>query len=515
MTDQGRMTLDNTSMERFFHYTSGRWLWDEEQQLRDRYKAFDVSQLQTLTAHAVGSGSCESISKLAEGGFNKVFRLKMNDGKSVLARIPNLNAGPAFYATASEVATMEFIPVPRIIGWSATSNNPVGSEYIFMEEATGIQLATQWDDLDPEAKLAIMREVVAIETKMLSVSFSHYGSIYFASDAIDGAVPAQITSVVSNDIKEQVSKKFTIGPTVQRDFWKKERSTMNISRGPWSSPTEYASNVGWREVERIKKYAISKTPDDIMMVSLAQNNPQAHLKLLEKYLSIVPCLIDIDPALNRSTLWHSDLHSSNIFVENHRITAVIDWQSSWTGPLFLQAQPSPLVDYQGGILLNRPDNFDDLDTEQQVQIKRQIFKSTLFQLYLMETEKQNSLLAKAFHLDHGKTRCLAVELAGNTWDDEIVSFRESLIQIERHWQELTTRGDCPYHFTEEELRSHMVDAEGWNEVQDFFDSIDGLVKRDGWTHHETFEAASNFFADLRKLGLKRMKGKERDLRPTD
>ena len=38
-----------------------------------------------------------------------MFRLLMHDGKSVLARIPNPNAGPSFYTTASEVATMEFV----------------------------------------------------------------------------------------------------------------------------------------------------------------------------------------------------------------------------------------------------------------------------------------------------------------------------------------------------------------------------------------------------------------------
>lgn len=126
------------------------------------------------------------------------------------------------------------------------------------------------------------------------------------------------------------------------------------------------------------------------------------------------------------------VHSSNFFAENNKITAVIDWQGSWAGPLFLQAQPSPLIDYQGSILLKPPGNFDDLHPERQAQIKRQIFKSTLFQLYLMETEKRNPLLARAFHLDHGKTRRLPVELAGNPWDDEIVLFRESLINVERY-----------------------------------------------------------------------------------
>ncbi|KAF9894411.1 Phosphotransferase enzyme [Aspergillus nanangensis] len=516
-TYKGKMTSHDPLVEQLFRYTSGRWLWDEEQQVQDRYKAFNVPQLQNLAAQATGSNGCDSITKLAEGGFNKVFRLNMNDGKTILARIPNPNAGPSFYTTASEVATMEFardvlqIPVPRILGWSASPDNPVGSEYIFMEEATGTQLAIQWDGLNPDAKLAIMREVVAIETKLLSVSFSHYGSIYFASDAVDGAVPAQITSVAPSELKELVSKKYTIGPTVVRDFWKKERSVMNISRGPWSIPEEYASSIGWRELEWIKAYAVPKAADDSILVSTAQNNPQEHLRLLEKYLSIVPCLMDVDPLLSQPTLWHGDLHSSNFFVEKNIVTAVIDWQGSWAGPLFLQAEPSPLVDYQGSVLLKRPDNFDRLDPEKQVQIKRQIFKSTLFQLYLMETEKCNPLLAKAFHLDHGKTRRLAFELAGNTWDDEIVSFRESLINVERHWKELCHQGDCPYHFTEEELKSHAADADGWNEVQDFFDSIDGLVKRDGWTHPETFDAAFNFFSHLRKLGLKGMKGEERDV----
>ena len=99
-----------SSHEDFFHYTSGRWLWNEEQQLRDRYRVFDPVALQRVAAESVGSNRCGvSMQKLAEGGYNKVFRLVMDDGKAVIARIPNPNAGPRFYTTASEVATMEFV----------------------------------------------------------------------------------------------------------------------------------------------------------------------------------------------------------------------------------------------------------------------------------------------------------------------------------------------------------------------------------------------------------------------
>lgn len=64
---------------------------------------------------------------------------------------------------------------------------------------------------------------------MLLVS---YGSIYFARDAVEGAVPAHVTGEISTQLKQHVSKTYTVGPTVDRQFWKRERATMDISRGP-------------------------------------------------------------------------------------------------------------------------------------------------------------------------------------------------------------------------------------------------------------------------------------------
>lgn len=142
--------------------------------------------------------------------------------------------------------------------------------------------------------------------------------------------------------------------------------------------------------------------------------------------------MEIDEPLTHSTLWHTDLHSANLFVKNGRVTAVIDWQGLWAGPLFLQSRPSPLVDYQGNMLLQRPDDFDGLEPDEQARVKLAISKSTLFQLYLLETATRNPSLAEVFHLDHGKTRCMPIEFAGNTWDEDIVPFRESLITVERY-----------------------------------------------------------------------------------
>ncbi|RAL14078.1 aminoglycoside phosphotransferase family protein [Aspergillus homomorphus CBS 101889] len=466
--------------EDFFRYTSGRWLWDEEQQMRARYKVFNVAELQKAAAKAPGSDRCDSMAKLAEGGYNKVFRLQMNDGKIVLARIPNPNAGPPFYTIVSEVAAVQLVPVPKVYDWSATANNPVGSEYIIMEEVAGTQLDQVWKELTPDSKLAIMKEIVSIELRLSSISFSQYvpllymGASNFANDSVEGPVLAEITSDVPAELKEVVAEKFTIG----------------------------SSLTG--------KFAKLKTIEDAPNASTAQRSPEAHIQFLRKFLDVAPYLVDVDKRFLRSFVWHGDLHSSNIFVDNNRIASVIDWQSVWAGPLFLQAKPSPLLDYSGEILLKRPANFDDLDDERKAEIKQQIFKSTLLQLYLIETEETNPDLAETFHLNHGKTRRLPLEYVGDTWDDDIVSFREALINFERHWAELGIKGDCPIHFTDAELRDHLRDSEGWNVVQDFFEKIDGLVQRDGWTSNETFDEAIRFFIDLRKTGLENAKGEKRE-----
>lgn len=106
---QGIPSSCNDEHKDFFRYTGGRWLWDEEKQLRERYKQFNVQELKRVAARSVMAEVCVSMTKLAEGGFNKVFRLLMNDGKAVIARLPNPKAGPSFRTTASEVATMDLV----------------------------------------------------------------------------------------------------------------------------------------------------------------------------------------------------------------------------------------------------------------------------------------------------------------------------------------------------------------------------------------------------------------------
>jgi hypothetical protein len=52
------------------------------------------------------------------------------------------------------------------------ADNPVQAEYIVMEEAPGISLADICDDMGIRTKDKIIRDLVSIEKKLLSVSFT-------------------------------------------------------------------------------------------------------------------------------------------------------------------------------------------------------------------------------------------------------------------------------------------------------------------------------------------------------
>jgi aminoglycoside phosphotransferase (APT) family kinase protein len=87
--------------------------------------------------------------KLDEGGFNRIFLITMLDGFQMIARIPYPVTEPKFYAIASEVATMAFLranglPVPKVYGYSPTSDNAAKTEYVFMEFIRGTKLTDVW-----------------------------------------------------------------------------------------------------------------------------------------------------------------------------------------------------------------------------------------------------------------------------------------------------------------------------------------------------------------------------------
>ncbi|KAL4761035.1 kinase-like domain-containing protein [Aspergillus foveolatus] len=464
--------MSSSSAQQFctdlFEYISGRWLWDEEQQLRNRFSPFDIPELQKVAASSVGASKCVGITKLAEGSFNKTFKLTMDNGMNAIARIPHRIAGPRYYMTASEVATMKFarsifqIPTPK-------------SEYIIMEEAAGVKLDYIWDDLSLEQRITIMKDLTSLEKKMASVSFNSYGNLYYASEIIPGPSAAEVVGDVPADIKNTVMRRFAIGPVAERAYWNKECATMNLDRGPWKHPQDYTISLAHRELKSVTQYAVPKPQDDPLVTSATQNSPSSHISLLHQHLKVAPYLHPNDPAVVAPHIWHTDLHAANIFVQDGCISSVIDGQGTWDAPLILQARHPRLIEYHGDIVLKAPANLKDLEPDDKNKVKGQMSKSSILYLYEKQTAKEVPLLNKVLRNNHGRIMCEPIQL-------------ESLIRIKKYWNELGFDFPCPIHFTEDELRIHSEESEGLNEVQEFW-TVSFIISRDGWTPKHLYNDA--------------------------
>jgi hypothetical protein len=74
------------------------------------------------------------------------------------------------------------IPVPKVLGYSADAANPVGSEYILMEEAKEVQLSSLWNEMEIADQAKILKSLIEIDVKFLAISLDRYAllTIIFA-----------------------------------------------------------------------------------------------------------------------------------------------------------------------------------------------------------------------------------------------------------------------------------------------------------------------------------------------
>ena len=77
--------------------------------MSQRYAHFNMDELARIAASTMDSKYCVAIEKYPDGQYTKAFLMTMDDGKQVVAKVPNPNAGHPQRTTASEVATMEFV----------------------------------------------------------------------------------------------------------------------------------------------------------------------------------------------------------------------------------------------------------------------------------------------------------------------------------------------------------------------------------------------------------------------
>lgn len=218
-----------------FFPNTGRWLWNELRKQQEHTRRFNLNALEDVLIKVTGSSVCTApvrLEKLAEGASNKVF-LAVVGKQRFIVKIPDPVVLPRL-VTASEVATLHFLrseldlPVPKVFSWSDSSNNPVGCEYIIMEEASGRPLNTVWSGLDIPNKLAIVDEVLSIQKRLIATRniFSGYGSLYFVDDAAKIGISHPLS------VRSAEARKYCIGPLARQHFTGPVVAASGVDCGP-------------------------------------------------------------------------------------------------------------------------------------------------------------------------------------------------------------------------------------------------------------------------------------------
>ena len=99
-----------------------------------------------------------------------------------------------------------------------------------MDKTEGVPLSQIWGTMKLPQKLQVLLAMTHLQKRWLSVSFSHYGSLYYAGDV---QLPAGNHYV--KDGKAVKDSEFAIGPATGRDWLDAGRSILNIERGPCTS----------------------------------------------------------------------------------------------------------------------------------------------------------------------------------------------------------------------------------------------------------------------------------------
>ncbi|PYI32658.1 phosphotransferase [Aspergillus indologenus CBS 114.80] len=384
----------------------------------------------------------------------------MRDGFQLVARIPYPVTEPKYLLVASEVATIEYLrrrgfPVPRIYGYSATADNAVGTEYIFMECAAGRRLTDRWFELSEQELAGVVERIVALEARLFALDFPASGSLFFERDLQcmeTVRIPDEVGAVGEGE------GRFCIGPEVTRGL------CMPILIGIDTSPVDVLAAGARKEIVYLEEYGQPVQASKHLPANRPyKQSPRDHINNLTDYLRVAPYLVPSDASLTRHTIRHPDLQPSNIFVnEDLEITGLIDWQYSTIQPLFLQCGvPTNFQSADGDIpsLLQEPrlpDGFDRL-SEADRRCERELFRSRwLHYCYLTATAKLNPSHQAALTGDLGVLRRRLCHQAAVPWDGDNVTLKAHLIQLTMNWDRLVRSEDadaaaCPVVYSQDEV----------------------------------------------------------------
>lgn len=124
------------------------------------------------------------------------------------------------------------LPVPKVYDYSPTPDNAAKTEYILMEFVAGTKLSDVWMELEEAEIASVLRQMVELEARIMSIPFPAGGSLYYAHDL-------QKVAGRTKSIPVPLDERFCVGPDTRLPMWYGRRSQLDVDRGPCTSHSLY------------------------------------------------------------------------------------------------------------------------------------------------------------------------------------------------------------------------------------------------------------------------------------
>ena len=204
-------------------------------------------------------------------------------------------------------------------------------------------------------------------------------------------------------------------------------------------------------------------------------------------------------------MWHSDLHTNNIFVDPENpteIVGIIDWQSVHLSPFFLQARHPTLIEFNGPIPegfdhIKLPKNFEELNADEQREAKLLRSAQSLYKLYEVELRQHNEKIFRA--LQYRETLpCKITALAGSIFSDGEPILNGMLMAVKSEWPNIVHSSPdnghsipCPLVFSAREKALQSEHEAQWIKgvelMEDILQQLGAYRGWDGWVNLANYE----------------------------
>lgn len=195
------------------------------------------------------------------------------------------------------------------------------------------------------------------------------------------------------------------------------------------------------------------------------------IQALQCYLALISYLLPLDPWLSAATLWHSDTHAENIFVDPanpEEITGIIDWQSTEIAPLFEYARQPGFLDHSGPSIEGferpaMPSQLDGFNREDKNRARELWINQTLEVYYKTLVRKKIPLLDKVRQFCETDAENLLL-LARRLLVDGEAHYLHAVAMLQSEWAQipgvkaLSRPPDFPFDFSEDDIHVIETDA---------------------------------------------------------